>query len=167
MAEHEYINRLINEALKNLDNAMRDISNLDPDRRELYQIGKLGRCLGLLREFQAPIIEPFPELASSILQDTDSMPQLTEQHEQAVAELSGDVVEKIDEALLSYATNKFQKVAMIVGIFIGESELHTNGIPDLFYAQRIEALAHAGRLEYQGDLKFMRRCEVRIAQNKF
>ena len=36
------------------------------------------------------------------------------------------------------------------------------GLPDIYYAQRVLSLVDAGRLEAQGDLKYLRFSEVRL-----
>lgn len=47
-------------------------------------------------------------------------------------------------------------------MFMSNSELYIPGIPDLFYSQRIEAMVNKKNLEHQGNLKYMRHCEVRV-----
>ena len=163
MPNHESINRLIEEALEKLNAALADALNLSHDgEKNLYKIGTLGRSIGLLREFQAPIFEEYPELKPPPPWAGEIEPILTREQSINIAKLSEQVVNEIDIALLSFASINFQKVAKIVGTFMSESPLHVSGIPDIFYAQRIEILAHDSKLEYQGNLKFMRYSEVRL-----
>ena len=163
MPSHESINKLIDEALQKLNIALADALNLSREvDNDLYKIGTLGRSIGLLREFQAPILEKYPELKPPPPWAGEVEPSLTEEQQAIIATLPETLVHEIDEALLSYASSQFQKVAKIVGIFMTESSLHSRGIPYIFYAQRIEELANNARLEYQGNLKFMRHSEVRV-----
>ncbi|WP_157187833.1 hypothetical protein [Paraburkholderia sp. USG1] len=39
---------------------------------------------------------------------------------------------------------------------------HVKGVPDLFYAQRVEMLAFDGKIEISGDAMEMRHSEVRL-----
>lgn len=163
MPNHESINRLIEDALEKLNIALADALSLSHDGEEnLYKIGTIGRAIGLLREFQTPIFEKYPELKPPPLWIGETEPSLTKEQSTAIAKLPEQVVHEIDIALLSYTSNNFQKVAKIVKTFMSESPLHSSEIPDTFYAQRIEILAHDSKLEYQGNLKFMRYSEVRL-----
>lgn len=162
MPPDESLNQLINEALEKLDLALMEALKLSSEGgKQFYQVGKLGRSIGLIREFQAPIFEKYPEFKPVPPWQNEPDPCLTEEQKALIAKLSQEKLEDIDHALLSYANRQFQKVAKIIGLFMMESDLHLPGIPDIFYAQRIEALASKGLLEHQGNLKFMRYSEVR------
>ena len=163
MPSDESLNKLITEAIEKLDSALMEALELSSEgSQELYQIGKLGRTIGLLREFQSPIFEKHPELMPSTPWQDEPEPRLTDEQTKSVSMLSEEKLKNIDNALLLYANNRFQKVAKIVATFITESDLHTSGIPDIFYAERIERLSSKGLLESQGNLKFMRYSEVRV-----
>lgn len=82
---------------------------------------------------------------------------------QALADsLSPEFVAGVDAALLSHATTKNRKVAMLVGLTIDDPALRAAGLPDVFYAQRVKALVARGLLIAQGDLDYMRYSEVRL-----
>ena len=66
---------------------------------------------------------------------------------------------------ISDHTDLSTKVAKLVAMFMNESDLHFSGVPDVFYAQRVQALVDNGLLEAQGNLKFMRYSEVRKPTN--
>lgn len=79
-----------------------------------------------------------------------------------VSKLSKNDLNEIDEVLLSNATSQWRKVAMIVGMTMGELSIRTIEIPDIFYSQRIRKLVEDGSLESQGNLQRMRYSEVRL-----
>jgi len=159
----ESLNKLITEAIEKLDSALIEALKLSREgSQELYQIGKLGRSIGLLQEFQSPIFEKCPELMPAPSWQDEAEPRLTDKQKESVSKLSEEQLKNIDNALLSYANKRFQKVAKIVAKFITESNLHLPEIPDVFYAQRIAELSSKGLLESQGNLKFMRYSEVRV-----
>lgn len=72
------------------------------------------------------------------------------------------MVAKIDAALLSHARTQNRKVAMLVGLTMGDKALCVPGLPDVFYALRVKTLAARGLLIAEGDLDYMRYCEVRL-----
>ncbi|WP_189401660.1 DUF3658 domain-containing protein [Arenicella chitinivorans] len=75
-------------------------------------------------------------------------------------------IQLIDDWLLSFSTDRFQKVAMIVADALMKSDeqrLLTN-IPDIFFGMRVEALVENRLLQGEGDLCDMRLGEVRLAE---
>lgn len=166
MPSEESIVRTVSEALNKLDIALSEALELSKkENDDLYQIGKLGRAIGLLREFQAPIFNKRHKLRSAPPWEGLPEPSLSTKEKESVSELSDEELRDIDNKLLSLANGQFQKVAKLVMIFMNQSGLHTMGIPDIFYGQRIEILVKANKLEYQGNLKFMQFCEVRVPKN--
>lgn len=93
--------------------------------------------------------------------DLDPDPELTPEQLKLVAELTDAEVEAIDNALLANASGMWRKVARIVGTTMTELPCRVEGIPDVFYSQRIKRLVEAGALESQGNLSHMRYSEVR------
>ena len=89
-------------------------------------------------------------------------PALTAQQQAMADALSADVVAKIDAVLMFHARTTHRKVAMLVGLAMGDSSLRVHGLPDVFYAQRVRALVSRGLLLAEGDLSRMRYCEVRL-----
>ena len=85
---------------------------------------------------------------------------LTPAQEAAVAALSPAKLDAIDSALLSNTTERWRKLAMIIAKMWDHAE-HQDGIPDSFYAMRVQALVSRGLLESQGNLSYMRFSEVR------
>ena len=99
------------------------------------------------------------------MQDSDdTKPDLPMSPEQAAvaASLSAALIERIDAALLSHASNRARKVAMLIGLTMGDPTLCVAGLPDLFYAQRVKALVAKGLLIAEGNLGRMRYSEVRL-----
>jgi len=56
-----------------------------------------------------------------------------------------------------------ERQARVVGTTMMNSSPHQQGIPDLFYAQRIQHLVATGQLESQGDLNHIHSSELRLA----
>lgn len=89
-------------------------------------------------------------------------PPLTPDQEELVSKLTDSDLEKIDNALLGYASKYWRKVASVVGATMNNLENRVSGIPDVFYAQRIILLKENGKLESQGNLKRMRFSEIKL-----
>jgi hypothetical protein len=93
-------------------------------------------------------------------------PPLTPEQHAKVALLTEAEIRPIDEALLSNACHRWRKVARVVGTTMSELTNRVEGIPDLFYSQRVRKLVEDGRLESQGNLAYMRFSEVRLPMKK-
>jgi hypothetical protein len=92
-------------------------------------------------------------------------PPLTPEQKVKVAQLSEAEIRSIDEALLSNACHRWRKIARVVGTTMSSLTNRIQGIPDLFYSQRVRKLVEDGRLESQGNLAYMRFSEVRLPIN--
>ncbi len=160
MQQDEKVNKLLTEALDKLDLAVNEILETK-NWQEKYTLGTLGRAIGLIREFQKQIIQRNPKLKPSSHRDTTPPPLLTGAQKEKIAELSKDEINKIDELLLKNITVQWQKTAKIVGTSLLASSSDPKEIPDLYYAQRIEAMAKSGIIESQGNIHSMRHSEVR------
>ena len=90
-------------------------------------------------------------------------PDLNQEQLELVSNLSSSELESIDAALLSNCNNQWRKVARVVGTTMMEDVHRIEGIPDLFYAQRIESLVEKGVLLFQGNLRSLRFSEVKLA----
>lgn len=91
-------------------------------------------------------------------------PPLTPEQEDLVSKLEDSEVERIDEALLSNISDYWKKVASVVGATMMDLKNRVEGIPDVYYANRIILLVEKGLIESQGNLKRMRFSEVRLVQ---
>ena len=89
-------------------------------------------------------------------------PELTSEQKALVSQLSESQINAIDSALLSVACNQWRKVARVIGTAMNNLPNKVNGIPDIFYAQRVATLVLEGKLVAQGNLKRMRYSEVKL-----
>jgi len=93
-------------------------------------------------------------------------PSLTVEQQAQASKLSASELRQIDLALLATADSHWRKVARIVGTTMTSMEQRPKGLPDVFYAQRIQHLVATGALESQGNLKRMRFSEVRTPSSQ-
>jgi hypothetical protein len=107
-----------------------------------------------------PIVREYPDLDPQT-EEPEPEPSLSAEELERVSQLTDDELRLIDEALLAEADVNWRKVARVVGFAIGKPS-HVQGIPDVYYAQRVRRLVEAGRLESQGNLEYMRFSEVRL-----
>lgn len=91
----------------------------------------------------------FPEISSSLGWDQVQLPAAV-----SVAE--------IDRIIFSVMKPLWQKMAMVVGRAYVRSEAIEMPVSDEMFAARIQALAAAGRIENQGDLRKWRHSEIRL-----
>ena len=90
---------------------------------------------------------------------------LSKQQRARIAALSADEISAIDSVLLSQCDNHFRKVAFVVGSAMTHLVVNRiEGVPDVYYAQRVRALVERGVLESAGNLAYMRYSEVRLAR---
>lgn len=165
MSKEPLILQLTTEAIEKLDAALIAVVSLRHENTEAdYSVEELVRAMGIVRKFQEPLFTKYPEYKPPPVWADALDPCFTAAEKAAVAQLSKTEIQHIDDALLSYANCRFQKVAMIVAEFMAQSTLHKADIPDLFYAMRIEALVGKQRLVHQGNLQYMRYCEVKLPQ---
>ncbi|MEZ5444976.1 MAG: DUF3658 domain-containing protein [Gammaproteobacteria bacterium] len=93
-------------------------------------------------------------------------PPLSPEQEARVVQLTSKEIEAIDKTLMSNAKPSWRKVAMLVGLSIGQLRDRIPDIPDLYYSQRVRKLVESGRLESQGNLAYMRFSEVRLPEKQ-
>lgn len=73
---------------------------------------------------------------------------------------------KIDEFLLANVTKEWRKVAFVVGVTMMQvDESQRRGLNDIYFADRVAVLVHEGLVDYRGDLRKMRHCEIRLSEN--
>jgi Protein of unknown function/Fumarate reductase flavoprotein C-term len=68
----------------------------------------------------------------------------------------------IDTAILASASDRWRKVAMVVGRIAKDLQEKYPDLSYSFYAERISQLVDAGRLDSQGDLSYIRFSEIRL-----
>ncbi|MEA3490600.1 MAG: DUF3658 domain-containing protein [Campylobacterota bacterium] len=165
MSIDEEINTLVEDALEKIDLTIQKILS-SRENMDLYPIGTIGRAGGLLREFQKPILERHPELRPPPPKDYIQDPQMTEEQREFTDLLTSEKLEEIDKALLSNAKKNYLKVARLVSDMLMNEDIHIEGIPAVFYSERLRLLVENGFLESQGDLHYMRFSEVRLAEER-
>jgi hypothetical protein len=167
MPSFESINEKLQLAAEKLDQAATEIRDLPLEPTETY-IRKLGESLVNIFEIQHEIYRLRPDLQPDFLKEETPRPdpELTSEQMTIVEKLSANDIQKIDELLLSCATQNWRKVAMVVALAMSNRTKHLKGIPDLFYSLRIRKLVEGGLLESQGNLECMRFSEVRIPCGK-
>lgn len=165
MATLESLNKLLCSAADSLDQATNEIRDvpLEPAKSNLQLIGE---ALVNILQIQQLIYEQAPELMPESDDEEDEPdPDLSDEELARMKMLSEEELERIDAAILSHAIDRWRKVAMIVGFTMMELENRTEGLSDVFYAQRVKKLVEKGRLEADGNLDYMRYSEVRLPSN--
>ena len=95
--------------------------------------------------------------------DNKKDPELTPQQLILVSELTEEQIDEIDQAILKVVDDRYRKVAFIVGSTMASFENRFEGIPDIYYSQRVTRLIESGDLVAQGFVGFMRYCEVKLS----
>lgn len=72
--------------------------------------------------------------------------------------------EAVDALILQSCTDRWRKVAMVVGISLKEFDAQFPHLPYVYLPARIIAMEQSGALEVQGNAMAMRFSEVRLAQ---
>ena len=163
MPTDESIVRLLSEALEKLEIAFGEALELSHEEPyQNYDIENVGMAIGLIRKFQKPIFKRRPDLKPPPPKDYVPDPPLTKEQIEFVNKLNEIDIKRIDKALLSNTCKYWRKVARVVGTTMLELSEHIPGIPDVFYAQRIQHLVEEGKLESEGTLACMRYSEVRL-----
>ena len=157
------INELVKESLEKIDMAIQKIF-LSRENSKLYSIETIAKAKIALSEFQKPIFERHPELRPPPPKDYIPDQEITEEQRKFINLLSPEKLEEIDNALLSCASKHYLKVARLVGDLLINKDIHIEGIPDIFYSERIRLLVKNGFLESQGNLYYMRYSEVRLSR---
>lgn len=97
--------------------------------------------------------------------DVKPDPPLTAEQLEIVEALSEEQIAEIDHALLANCSERWRKVAAVVGFTMTDQFMDRyEGVPDIYLAKRIRRLVKKGALEAAGNLHYMRYSEVRIRQ---
>ena len=103
-----------------------------------------------------------PSTGALMHQSENNDPPLTIAQEASVKKLSASDIQTLDEALLSNADGHWRKVAFVVAKTMLQLKPRPEGVPDVYYAQRVAAMVTQGKLESQGNLRRMRFSEIRL-----
>ena len=90
---------------------------------------------------------------------------LTNAQLELIGRLTDAQLQSIDGALLANTGSHWRKVARVVGAVMLELPDRIEGIPDVYYAERIKLLVAEGKLVAQGDLSCMRASEIKQPGN--
>ena len=88
-------------------------------------------------------------------------PSLGPEQQTRVERLSSVELRKIDEALIGNTATSWRKVTRVIGVTMAGLKAEFEGIPDVFYAQRIKTLVKRGAIQSRGSLDRMRYSEIR------
>jgi hypothetical protein len=89
-------------------------------------------------------------------------PALSRKEAAAFAKLSPEDIISIDDGIIASALSRWRKVAMVVSIAEERLRARYPQFSYILYAKRIRLLAKQGRLESQGNLRYMRFSEVKL-----
>ena len=95
--------------------------------------------------------------------DVKPDPPLTSDQLAIVGALTREQIAEIDQALLANCIENWRRVAAVVGFTMTDHLMSAfEGVPDVYYAQRIRELVKKGALKSAGNLDYMRFSEVRL-----
>lgn len=98
--------------------------------------------------------------------DVEPDPPLTAEQLKIVEALTDEQIAEIDNALLANCIQQWRKVAAVVGFTMTDQLMDTfEGVPDIYFAERVRRLVKKGTLEAAGNLNYMRYSEVRLRQD--
>ncbi|WP_056666379.1 DUF3658 domain-containing protein [Rhizobacter sp. Root1221] len=117
----------------------------------------------ILAGVRAPVVLQYPEIQP--FDDQDAAPYEPDQEEielmRAATDAQGDAV---DQLVLRECTNRWEKVAKIVGNLIPEFEQSFPHLPFVYMLARMDELEDLGKLEVAGNVWSMRYSEIRLLQ---
>lgn len=96
--------------------------------------------------------------------DTQEDPELTTSELALVSKLTDEQIMDIDQAILNAVDDRYRKVAFIVGSIMQSLDNRIEGIPAVYYSQRVTRLVDSGDLTARGFVGHMRYCEVKRAK---
>jgi hypothetical protein len=95
-------------------------------------------------------------------QDAKPDPPLDVEQSMRVSKLTQEDLWDIDREILTQSARSWRKVARVVGQAIEKLSSRIQDVPDIYYALRVRHLVEIGKLESQGDVRYMRYSEVRL-----
>jgi hypothetical protein len=167
MASLESIHEKLRVAAENLDRAATETRGLPLEPTTKY-IHSIGEAVANIFQIQQKIYRLRPDLQPDALRKEvpKPAPDLPPRQEALVGKLSEEEIQEIDKLLFSHAKRSWRKVAMLVGLAMMDKDSYREGIPDTFYSPRVRKLVEEPRLEFRGDLQYMRFGEVRLPGSK-
>ena len=151
------------KSLASLTEAEQAIRRIDDDEERNLLLRALSAAIvEVLSGVRAPVMLQYPDLVPHEplgQPDTD----LDAEEQEVVALLRDSDREAIDLALLAECAASWRKMARVVGTAMDALQEPFPNVPVGYYVLRIAGLVKAGTLESQGNLEYMRFCEVRRA----
>jgi hypothetical protein len=145
-------------SLNDATTAIDAIADHEERKRVLRSLAQIAARLSM--DLIGPIVREYPDLDPHV-QEPEPLPPLSPKELAFVSRLTDNDLRFIDEALLAEADLQWRKVARVIGRAMSRPT-HVQGVPDVFYAQRVRRLVEAGQLESQGNLAYLRFSEVRL-----
>jgi hypothetical protein len=141
--------------------ALSEIALLPRGEERDSQLNAIATLLvGGSEEARVQAIQQCPDLAQAKpIPDA----QLHTSELEGVSRLKESDIRAIDRIIVVNSTHIWQKATRIVGFTLVDLKNQFPEAPLGFYAQRIAALVQGGKLEVQGDIEFMRLCELRLS----
>ena len=163
----QIIDRLAKMSLS-MNEVMQAIEAIEDEAEKKEMRQAIGNLVGRsYTDLMMPILRQYPELdPDKCSHDVEPDPPLSPAQLSVVEVLSDDELTEIDDALLSNCGERWRKVAAVVG-FTMSNDMRDKfyGVPDIFYAQRVQSLVERGALESSGNLNYMRYSEVRLPRS--
>jgi hypothetical protein len=161
MKDLEQLHDLLNDAVRSLSMAVDVVDGLELDDRK-QAVKSIGNAIGAVW-YALTFLPPDPRRCDEECEPGEPDPHLTAEQQAQVDLLTEDQRAAIDDALISACSFKLRKVAMVVATAM--TSLGVDGIPDMYFAQRIRNLVTQCRLESVGNLEYMRHSEVRLPKS--
>jgi hypothetical protein len=141
--------------------ATADIVSMPEGEERSSQLRALATILvGSHEELRAQAIRLCPDLERAApIPDA----QLHESELVAVSRLKDSDIGIIDRALVASSTSSWKKATRVIGDTLVTLNSQFPDVSRGFYAQRVAALVRSGGLQAQGNLEFMRLCEVKLS----
>lgn len=93
-------------------------------------------------------------------------PPLDAQQRAIADALTDEQLAQIDRTLLDIVDVRWRRVAYVVATAMNAFENRQPPLPDVFYAERVRAIAQTGAVELEGFVDRMRWCEVRLSARR-
>ena len=90
---------------------------------------------------------------------------LLKQQQSRIAQLTADELDEIDAVLIDNVSPILRKVSRVIASAMDVLKPRLNGVPDYFYAERLEKIIKDGKAEATGDVHDVRSTEIRLTQN--
>ncbi len=87
---------------------------------------------------------------------------LTKSQKERIQQLSEDDIRELDAAIWDVLSDRWQKLAYVIGRAMLSVPDQYNDLPDVFFADRLRRIVAANHLTVRGDITYIQYCEVRL-----